>query len=109
VLDGYKAGVTITRVTLQTAQAPQPVIDAFRDVQAATSDQVRRVNEGQRYANEVVPQAKGAAAKIIQDAEAYKQQAVTLAQGEAQRFLSIFEQYKAAPQVTRERLYIETM
>ena len=109
VLDSYKAGVTITRVTLQTAQAPQPVIDAFRDVQAATSDQSRKVNEAQRYSNEILPQAKGAAAKILQDAEASKQQSVTLAQGEAQRFLSILEQYKASPQVTRERLYIETM
>lgn len=109
VLDSYKAGVTITRVTLQTAHAPQAVIDAFRDVQAATSDQLRKVNEAQRYANEILPQAKGAAAKIQQDAEAYKQQAVTLAQGEAQRFLSILDQYHSSPQVTRERMYIETM
>jgi membrane protease subunit HflK len=109
VLDSYKAGVTITRVTLQTAQAPQPVIDAFRDVQAATSDQLRKVNEAQRYAMEILPQAKGAAAKIVQDAEGYKQQSVTLAQGEAQRFISIYDQYRASPQVTRERLYIETM
>jgi membrane protease subunit HflK len=109
VLDSYKAGVTITRVTLQTAQAPQPVIEAFRDVQAATSDQLRKVNEAQRYAMEILPQAKGAAAKIVQDAEGYKQQSVTLAQGEAQRFISIYDQYRASPQVTRERLYIETM
>jgi membrane protease subunit HflK len=93
--------VTITRVNLQTAQAPSAVIDAFRDVQAATADQERKINEAQRYAKTIVPQARGEAAKIVQDAEAYKTQAVTLARGEAQRFLSVLEQYRAAPQVTR--------
>ena len=109
VLDAYKAGVTIIGVSLQTTQAPQEVVDAFNDVQAASSDRDRKINEAQKYANTVVPRAKGQAAKIEQDADAIKQQAVTLAKGEAQRFVSVYDQYKSSPQVTRERLYVETM
>jgi membrane protease subunit HflK len=108
-LDSYKAGVTITRITLQKVDPPSQVIDAFRDVQAARADQEKKRNEAQRYANTIVPQARGEAAKIEQDAEAYKQKAVTEAQGEAQQFLSIFEQYRNSREVTRERMYIETM
>ena len=109
VLDAYKAGVSIISVSLQTTQAPQEVIDAFNDVQAASSDRDRKINEAQKYANTIVPRAKGDAAKIEQDAAAYKEQAVTLAKGEAQRFVSVYDQYRAAPQVTRERMYVETM
>jgi membrane protease subunit HflK len=108
-LDSYNAGVTITRVILLKVDPPTQVIDAFRDVQAARADQEKRRNEAQKYQNTIVPQARGEAAKIVQDAEAYKQKLITEAQGEAQRFLSIFEQYKNAKQVTRERMYIETM
>jgi membrane protease subunit HflK len=108
-LDSYNAGVTITRVILLKVDPPTQVIDAFRDVQAARADQEKRRNEAQKYQNTIVPQARGDAAKIVQDAEAYKQKLITEAQGEAQRFLSIFEQYKNAKQVTRERMYIETM
>ncbi len=109
VLDAYKAGVTIIGVSLQTTQAPQEVVDAFNDVQAASSDRDRKINEAQKYANTVLPRAKGEAAKIEQDADAIKQQAITLAKGEAQRFVSVYDQYKSSPQVTRERLYIENM
>jgi membrane protease subunit HflK len=109
VLDRYKAGVSILSVSLQTTQAPQDVIDAFNDVQAASADRDRKVNEAQKYANTLVPRAKGDAAKIEQDAQAYKEQAITLAKGEAQRFLSVLGQYKSAPQVTRQRMYVETM
>lgn len=109
VLDGYKAGVTILAVALQDTKPPAQVVEAFNDQQASTSDRERSINEAQTYANSIVPKARGDASKIVQDAEAYKQQAVTLAQGESQRFLSILEQYRASPQVTRERLYIETM
>ena len=109
VLDRYRAGVSVISVSLQTTQAPQEVIDAFNDVQAASADRDRKVNEAQKYANTNVPRAKGDASKIEQDAQAYKQQAVTLAKGEAQRFLSVLEQYKSAPQVTRQRMYVETM
>jgi len=108
-LDSYRAGVTITRVNLQKVDPPAQVIDAFRDVQAARADQEKKRNDAQRYANTIVPQARGEAAKIEQDAEAYKAQAVTEAQGEAQRFLSILSQYRGAREVTRERMYIETM
>lgn len=108
-LDSYKAGVTITRVTLLKVDPPGQVIDAFRDVKAARQDQEKKRNEAQRYANTIVPQARGDAAKIEQDAEAFKSQAVTEAQGEALRFLSILEQYKNSRDVTRERMYLETM
>jgi membrane protease subunit HflK len=108
-LDSYNAGVTITRVILLKVDPPTQVIDAFRDVQAARADQEKRRNEAQKYQNTIVPQARGESAKIVQDAEAYKQKLITEAQGEAQRFLSIFEQYKNAKQVTRERMYLETM
>jgi membrane protease subunit HflK len=109
ILDGYNAGVTITRVILLKVDPPTQVIDAFRDVQAARADQEKRRNEAQKYQNTVVPQARGEVTKIVQDAEAYKQKLITEAQGEAQRFLSILEQYKNAKQVTRERMYLETM
>jgi len=108
-LDGYKAGVTITRVILLKVDPPTQVIDAFRDVQAARADQEKRRNEAQKYQNTIVPQARGEAAKIVQDAEAFKQKAITEAQGEAQRFNSILDQYRNAKQVTRERMYLETM
>lgn len=108
-LDDYKAGVTITRVALQKVDPPSQVIDAFRDVQAARADQEKKRNDAQRHANTIIPQARGEASKIEQDALAFKQQAVTEAQGESQRFLSVLEQYKNARDVTRERMYLETM
>jgi len=108
-LDHYKAGVLIQQVQLQKVDPPAQVIDAFRDVQAARIDLDRSVNEGQTYANRVIPQARGNVAKIIQAAEAYKQQTVAEATGETSRFLKIYEQYKKAPDVTRERMYLETM
>jgi membrane protease subunit HflK len=109
VLDSYGAGVNITRVSVLKVDPPTQVIDAFRDVQAARADQEKRRNEAQKYQNTIVPQARGDAAKIVQDAEAFKQKAVTEAQGEAQRFISILDQYKNSKQVTRERMYLETM
>ena len=108
-LDAYNAGVTVTRVILLKVDPPAQVIDAFRDVQAARADQEKRRNEAQKYQNTIVPQARGEAAKIVQDAEAFKQKAITEAQGEAQRFNSILDQYRNAKQVTRERMYLETM
>jgi membrane protease subunit HflK len=108
-LDHYGAGVLIQQVQLQKVDPPTQVIDAFRDVQAARIDLDRSVNEAQTYANRVIPQARGNVAKIIQAAEAYKQQTVAEATGETSRFLKIYEQYKKAPEVTRERMYLETM
>jgi membrane protease subunit HflK len=109
VLDNYQAGVQITQVQMQKVDPPQQVIDAFRDVQAARADAERAQNEAQTYANKVVPAARGDAARIQQGAEAYKEQTVADATGQASRFLQVYEQYKKAPDITRERLYIETM
>jgi modulator of FtsH protease HflK len=108
-LDSYQAGVTVTEVQMQKVDPPSQVISAFRDVQAARTDQESEVNKAQTYANRVVPEAKGAAAKILQDAEAYREQKIAEAKGQAARFSQIFEEYKKAPQVTRERMYLETM
>src|SRR5579863_8903722 len=108
-LDSYGAGIQIQQVQLQKVDPPAPVIDAFRDVQAARSDLERLQNEAQTYANRVVPEAKGRASKIIQDAEAYRAQTVPDAKGQTSRFLQIYAQYKKAPDVTRERMYLETM
>ena len=109
ILDSYDAGVTITRVQMQKADPPAQVLEAYRDVQAARTDQDRMRNEAEAYANRVVPEARGGAARIVQQAEGYKQQVVAQAQGEAQRFISVFDQYKRAPEVTRRRIYLETM
>jgi modulator of FtsH protease HflK len=108
-LDHYGAGVVIQQVQLQKVDPPAQVIDAFRDVQAARADLERAVNEAQTYANRVVPEARGRVAQITQAAEAYRQQTVAEATGQTSRFLKIYEQYKKAPDVTRERMYLETM
>jgi modulator of FtsH protease HflK len=108
-LDDYGAGVVVQQVQLQKVDPPTQVIDSFRDVQAARSDMERAQNEAETYANRVVPEARGRAAKIIQDAEAYREQTVADAKGQASRFSQIYEQYKKAPDVTRQRIYLETM
>jgi membrane protease subunit HflK len=108
-LDHYVAGIQIQQVQLQKVDPPTQVIDAFRDVQAARIDQDRSVNEAQTYANRVVPEARGNVARITQAAEAYRQQTVAEAKGQTSRFLQIYDQYKKAPDVTRERMYLETM
>ncbi len=108
-LNSYGAGVQVQQVNLQRADYPAQVIDAFRDVQAARSDLERLQNEAQTYANRVVPEAKGRAAKILQDAEAYRSQVITIAKGDSSRFLQVYDQYKKAPDVTRQRMYLETM
>lgn len=108
-LNSYKSGVQIRLVQLQKVDPPQQVIDAFRDVQAARADQERLRNEAQTYANRVVPESRGRAAQLFQAAEAYKEQTVAEARGQVSRFNAVYEQYKAAPAVTRERLFLETM
>jgi len=108
-LNEYGAGILVQQVQLQKVDPPTQVIDSFRDVQAARSDLERAQNEAQTYANRVVPEARGRAAKITQDAEAYREQTVAEAKGETSRFLQIYDQYKKAPGVTRERMYLETM
>ena len=94
---------------LQKVDPPSQVIDSFRDVQAARADLERAQNEAQTYANRVVPEARGRAAQITQDAEAYREQTVAEAKGQTSRFLQVYDQYKKAPDVTRQRMYLETM
>jgi modulator of FtsH protease HflK len=108
-LDHYAAGVQVTQVQLQKVDPPAQVIDSFRDVQAARSDAERAQNEAQTYANRVVPEARGRAAQITQAAEAYREQTVAEATGQTSRFLKVYDEYKKAPNVTRERMYLETM
>jgi modulator of FtsH protease HflK len=108
-LDSYHAGVLIQQVQLQKVDPPAEVIDSFRDVQAARSDLERLQNEAETYANRVVPEAKGRAARIIQDAEAYRAQVVANSKGQSSRFLQVYDQYKKAPDVTRQRMYLDTM
>ncbi|MFZ5735741.1 MAG: FtsH protease activity modulator HflK [Pseudomonadota bacterium] len=108
-LDSYGAGVLVQQVQLQKVDPPQQVIDAFRDVQAARADLERLQNEAQTYANRVIPDAKGRAAQITQNAEGYKQQAIAEARGQSARFLDVYEEYRKAPDVTRQRIYLETM
>jgi membrane protease subunit HflK len=109
ILDEYNSGIQITQVQTQKADPPDQVIDAFRDVQAARADMERSKNEAEAYANDVIPRARGEAAKILQAAEAYKQKVVASAEGEASRFVSIFNEYDKAKEVTQERMYLETM
>ncbi|MFC0219248.1 membrane protease subunit HflK [Pseudochelatococcus lubricantis] len=108
-LDEYGAGVEIRQVQLQKVDPPQQVIDAFRDVQAARQDQDRLRNEAETYASRVVPEARGEAARITQAAEGYRESVVADARGAAGRFTQVYETYKAAPAVTRERMFIETL
>jgi membrane protease subunit HflK len=108
-LDSYGAGIQISQVQMQKVDPPAQVIDAFRDVQAARANLEQLQNEAQTYANQVVPQARGRAAQIMQAAEGYKEQAVAEAKGQSSRFLKVYEEYKKAPEVTRERIYLETM
>lgn len=109
ILDEYQAGMIVSSVQLQKVAPPEPVVDAFDDVQRARSDKERARNEAETYANDVVPKARGEAQKKIQDAEAYKKSVLSKAQGEAQRFLSVLAAYREAKDVTQKRLYLETM
>ncbi len=109
VLDYYQAGVLVTQVQLQKADPPELVIESFRDVQRAKTDEQRLRNEAEAYRNDIIPKARGEAEKKIQEAEAYKKEVVAKAEGEAQRFLSVYESYKSSKDVTRERIYLETL
>jgi len=108
-LDTYGSGIQISQVQMQKVDPPAQVVDAFRDVQAARANLEQLQNEAQTYANKVVPDARGRASQIIQAAEGYKEQAVAEAKGQSSRFLKVYEEYKKAPDVTRERIYLETM
>jgi modulator of FtsH protease HflK len=108
-LDNYGSGILITQVQMQKVDPPAQVIDSFRDVQAARADLERLQNEAQTYANRVVPDARGSAAQITQAAEGDKQQAIAEAKGQSARFLKVYDEYVKAKEVTRERIYLETM
>jgi membrane protease subunit HflK len=108
-LDRYKAGIQIDQVQLQKSDPPDEVIEAFRSVQAARLEKETLQNQASAYANKIVPEARGEAERILQGAEGYKQQTVAEASGQATRFRKIYEEYKKAPDVTRRRMYLETM
>jgi membrane protease subunit HflK len=109
ILDRYKTGINVTTVNLQNVQAPEQVQESFADVVRAGQDRERFRNEGQAYANDVVPKAHGVAARLIEEANGYRQSVINTAQGDASRFRQVLGEYEKAPQVTRERLYLETM
>jgi modulator of FtsH protease HflK len=107
--DRYNTGIQVSAVTLQNAQPPEQVQAAFDDAVKAGQDRERQKNEGQAYANDVIPRARGAASRLAQEAEGYKQRVIANAEGEAARFRQVLAEYAKAPQVTRERIYIDTM
>ena len=109
ILDRYKTGINITTVNLQNVQAPEQVQASFEDVVRAGQDRERFKNEGQAYANDVVPKARGVAARLIEESNGYKQSVINTAQGDAARFRQVLAEYEKAPQVTRERIYLDTM
>lgn len=109
ILDRYGAGIEVTDVQIANVNPPAAVIDAFRDVQVARADMERKVNEADAYKNEKVQQAQGDAAQITLRAEAYRQQKIEISNGEAKRFLAVYEQYRQEKDITRRRLYLESM
>jgi len=108
-LDSYNTGITITTVNLTDVQVPEAVIPSQRDANKALADQERFVKESQAYANSIIPVAQGAAARMQQDAEAYKSQVTAIAEGQTSRFLQLEQAYSQAPEVTRRRLYMDTV
>jgi membrane protease subunit HflK len=109
ILDTYSAGIVVTQLQLLRVDPPNPVIDAFRDVQRALADRERLRNEAEAYRNDIIPRARGDAVRIKQEAQAYRQEITARAQGDADRFTSVYRAFKAAQDVTIQRLYLETM
>ncbi len=109
LLDRYGTGITISKLNLQAVAAPEAVNEAFQDVVKAQQDRDRQVNEGQAYANRVIPEARGRSSRLLEEASGYEQSVLTRAQGDASRFTSVVGEYNKAPAVTRERLYIDMM
>ena len=108
-LDAYQTGITVVQVNIESAQAPAEVQDAFDDVIRAREDEVRERNQAESYANSVIPEARGQAQRLLEEASGYRQAMVARADGEAQRFDLLFNEYSQAPEVMRERMFIETM
>jgi len=109
ILDRYKIGIAISKVTMQNAQPPEQVQAAFDDAVKAGQDRERQKNEGQAYANDVIPKAKGNAARLLEESEGYKQRVIASSEGEASRFKQVLVEYNKAPVVTRDRLYLDMM
>ncbi len=109
ILDRYNAGILISKVTMQNAQPPEQVQAAFDDAVKASQDRERQKNEGQAYANDVIPKAKGTAARLLEEAGGHKQRVISTAEGDASRFKQVQVEYAKAPEVTRQRMYLETM
>ncbi|CAG2126669.1 Modulator of FtsH protease HflK [Cupriavidus yeoncheonensis] len=109
ILTAYKTGIRVISVNVQSVQPPEQVQAAFDDVNKASQDRERAISEGQAYANDVIPRAKGTAARLKEESEAYRARVVAQAEGDASRFRSVQGEYAKAPQVTRDRIYIETM
>jgi membrane protease subunit HflK len=109
LLDAYKTGLIVTSVNMQPAKPPEPVKEAFDDAIKAREDKERLENQAEAYANEIVPQARGEAARAVADAKAYRDRVVAEAEGQTSRFSAVLAQYEKAPEVTRERLYLETL
>ena len=109
ILDSYSAGIDVTQLQLLRVDPPAPVIDAFRDVQRALADREKLRNEAEAYRNDIIPRARGAAVGIKQEAEAFRQEIIARSQGDADRFTSVYRAFKAAQDVTLQRLYLETM
>ena len=109
ILDRYKTGIAISRVTMQNAQPPEQVQAAFDDAVKAKQDLERQKNEGQAYFNDVVPKARGAASRLTEEAQGYRQRVLANAEGESSRFKQVLTEYNKAPQVMRDRMYIETV
>lgn len=108
-LDQYRTGIRVSNVSLVDAQPPDEVQSAFEDAIKSREDEQRLKNEAEAYANEVVPKARGAAARLLEESEAYKQRAVSRAEGEASRFRQLLTEYEKAPEITRERMYMDAM
>jgi membrane protease subunit HflK len=109
ILDRYETGVQISSVTMQSTQPPEQVQEAFDDAVKAGQDRERQKNEGQAYANDVIPRARGAASRLQQEADGYRQRLIATSEGDASRFKQILVEYSKAPEVTRQRLYLETI
>src|SRR5437762_1565715 len=107
--DRYGTGIQISAVTVQNAQPPEQVQAAFDDAVKAGQDRERQKNEGQAYANDVIPKARGAASRLMQEADGYRQRVIATAEGDATRFKQVLTEYAKAPAVTRERIYIDTL
>jgi membrane protease subunit HflK len=109
ILEEYKTGITVLKLNMQDAQAPQQVQFAFDDAIKAREDEVRQINEAEAYANDILPRARGGAARLLEEANAYREEVIARADGEAKRFTQVLSEYEKAPEVTRERFYLESI